>query len=138
MVVTIVRFASQPPLDRSEALDHFAGNASRYLHIPGLLWKAYLRAEDGQTIGGAYWWRDRASAEARFNDGWLEGVTAKYGAPPTIEWFETPVVVDGVAKVVRSGPPVGLGEPSTTPDPTDASDDLAGPSAGFQAEADFG
>ena len=64
--------------------------------------------EDGTVVGGVYWWRDRVSAEARFGEGWRAGVTAKYGAPPTIEWFDAPVVVDNRTGSViddHAGPP---------------------------------
>lgn len=107
--MTIVRFAPDPDADEltvAEARDRFGTNAVDYLDVPGLLWKAYLLGEDGRTVGGTYWWADRASAEAKFNDGWLAGVTKKYGAPPTVEWFDAPVVVDARFDVVRvTAPP---------------------------------
>ncbi len=88
-----------------EARERFGTNAHTYLDVPGLLWKAYLLSDDGLTVGGNYWWRDRASAEAAFNDGWLAGVAEKYGAPPTIEWFDAPVVVDPRFDMVRVDAP---------------------------------
>ncbi len=107
MIVTIVRFPARAetdstadsdsgePISVEDARAGFGANAATYLEVPGLLWKSYLLAEDRQTVGGVYWWTDRASAEAKFNDGWQAGVTEKYGAPPHIEWFDAPVVVDG-------------------------------------------
>lgn len=105
MIVTVVRFAGGDLLGLPEATARFGASASSYLEVPGLLWKAYLLSDDGRTVGGAYWWRDRASAEAALDDEWREGVTAEYGRPPTIEWFEAPVVVDRVSGCVRLGPP---------------------------------
>lgn len=106
VIVTIVRF---PPTDEAigveEARARFGTNATSYLETPGLLWKAYLRSDDGRSVGGVYWWRDRASAEARFTEGWREGVTAKYGAPPRIEWFDAPVVVDNRTDSVHTVAP---------------------------------
>ena len=106
MIVTVVRFPLPQPVTLDEARDQFGANASSYLDVPGLLFKAYLRGEDGNTAGGVYWWSDRTSAEAKFNDGWLAGVTAKYGAAPTIEYFDAPVVVDAQAQVIRTEPPL--------------------------------
>lgn len=105
MIVTIVRFALPQPVGLDDARDRFAANASSYLDVPGLLFKAYLRSDDGNTAGGVYWWADRASAEARFNRDWLSGVTAKYGSPPSIEYFDAPVVVDPRQGVIRTEAP---------------------------------
>ena len=88
-----------------EARVAFGGNAASYLDVPGLLWKAYVLSEDGTSVGGTYWWTDRAAAEAKFNDGWLAGVTKKYGAAPTIEWFHAPVVADARFDMVRVDAP---------------------------------
>ena len=105
MIVTLVRFPPRDPVGLDEARDRFGSNAASYLDVPGLLWKAYLRSGDGTVVGGVYWWTDRASAEARFGDGWLAGVTAKYGAPPSIEWFDAPVVVDNRSATVFTEAP---------------------------------
>lgn len=108
MIVTIVRFEPDrdaEPVSVEEARARFGANAADYLTVPGLLWKAYLLGDDGKTVGGTYWWVDRASAEAKFNDGWRAGVTEKYGRPPSIEWYEAPVVVDARFDVIRVEPP---------------------------------
>lgn len=94
MIVTIVRFPATEVVSLDEARKRFGSNAASYLDVPGLLWKSYLRSEDGTTVGGVYWWQDRSSAEAKYNEGWLAGMVEKYGSPPTIEWFDAPVVVD--------------------------------------------
>ncbi len=101
MIITIVRFPSPGPMTIDEAREKFGANAASYLDVPGLLWKAYLMADDGQTVGGAYWWRDRASAEAKYNDEWRAGMIEKYGAPPEIEWFTAPVIVDVLDQALR-------------------------------------
>ncbi len=105
MVVTVVRFPPRDPVGLQEARDQFGANAAGYLDVPGLLWKAYLRSEDGTTVGGAYWWADRQSAAAKFNEGWRAGMIEKYGAAPEIEWFEAPVVVDPLRQAIRVDPP---------------------------------
>lgn len=94
MIVTIVRFPKSDPISPERAIELFSSSAASYLEVPGLLWKAYIHSEDGTQIGGIYWWKDRASAEAKYNPGWLAGLTKKYGSPPQIEWLENPVAVD--------------------------------------------
>lgn len=106
MIVTIVRFAEMSDaITVEDAAEAFGGNAHTYLDTPGLLWKAYLRRDDGRQVGGVYWWEDRASAERRFNSGWLAGVTEKYGRAPVIEWFDAPVIADARNGVVLTDPP---------------------------------
>lgn len=108
MIVTIVRFALSDPLSAEAAREHFAAGAPDYLDVEGLLLKTYLRSEAGDVVGGVYWWRDRAAAEAKFNDDWRAGVTAKYGAEPAVVFYEAPVVVDPTQKVIRTqAPPSG-------------------------------
>lgn len=106
MVVTIVKF---PPTADSitvdEAREKFGGNAESYLGVPGLLFKAYVRSEDGHQVGGVYWWSDRASAEAKYNKDWQAGMLAKYGSLPDIEYLDAPVVVDPRAGAVFTEPP---------------------------------
>jgi len=119
--ITIVRFAPGPETEEltvDQARARFGGNAVDYLDVPGLLWKAYLLGDDGRTVGGTYWWADRASAEAKFNDGWRAGVTKKYGRPPTVEWFESPVVVDNRFGMVRvtAPPPTAAPQPDLPAD----------------------
>ncbi len=106
MIVTVVRFTLPEPVSLDDAREQFGGNAASYLDVPGLLFKAYLRGDDGATAGGVYWWKDRASAEAKFNDGWRTGVTEKYGAPPSIDYFDAPVIVDAQQGVIRTEPPL--------------------------------
>ena len=112
---------SADPMTVDEARKRFGINAHTYLDVPGLLWKAYLLSEDGRSVGGTYWWADRASAEAAFNPGWRAGVTEKYGAEPLVEWFDAPVVVDPRSNMVRvEAPPEddrsGLADPATGPE----------------------
>ena len=102
MWMTIVRFdRTADPIDPGTAGEMFGQNASSYLDVPGLLFKAYLHSEDGTMVGGAYWWADRESAEAKFNDAWRTGMQEKYGTDPDIEWLVVPVAVDPRTGVVH-------------------------------------
>ena len=56
--------------------------------------KNYLLSEDGTRAGGVYLWETRADAERVYNADWRKMVEAKYGAPPSVEYFESPVMVD--------------------------------------------
>jgi hypothetical protein len=94
VIVAIVRFPLDPPLPPDDVRAMFEKSAPSYQNLPGLLRKHYLRAEDGATAGGVYLWESRAAAEAVYDDAWRQRLTEKYGAPPVIEYFESPVTVD--------------------------------------------
>lgn len=114
MIITIVRLQGTGPFTLREARTRFGENAASYLKVPGLIQKTFLLSEDGDDTGAVYWWRDRESAEAKFNPGWLEGVTKKYGTPPVVEYFDAPIMVDVTNQVLRVDPP---DEPETKADP---------------------
>jgi len=59
-------------------------------------------SEDGMMAGGVYFWNSRQDAEALYTDAWRARAREKYGADPTVAYFESPVVVDNVAEQVLS------------------------------------
>jgi len=93
MIVAIVKFKLPKSVDLKQATDLFKGSAPRYRGMPGLVRKYYLFDEAG-TAGGCYLWESRAAAEAVYNAEWRKMIAERYGAEPTIEYFEAPVVVD--------------------------------------------
>ena len=94
MIVTIVTFhlAEPPTLDASTA--PLQATAPKSQGRPGLLRKNYWVSEDGSRAGGIYVWESRAAADAIYTDEWKAFVTGKYGSPPEIEYFHSPVMVD--------------------------------------------
>ncbi len=65
-----------------------------YQTIAGLEFKAFSlqTADGGNTFGGIYLWKDRASAEKWFSPKWFARVKATYGVEGDLEYF--PVVAD--------------------------------------------
>ena len=59
-----------------------------------MLRKNYWLSEDGRRAGGIYVWASRADAERVYTDEWKAFVESKYGAPPSIEYLHSPVMVD--------------------------------------------
>lgn len=100
MITTIVQFTLPQPMTRDEARRVFQSTAPKYRGLPGLVRKYYIVADDGRTAGGVYLWKSRADAQAVYTDEWRAFVTGKYGSPPSLSWFETPVVVDNLADVI--------------------------------------
>lgn len=96
MVTAIVRFTLPPRIGRAEAVELFKGSAPRYRTLPGLIRKYYVLAEDGRTAGGVYLWKSREAAEQTYSAEWRAMIAQRYGAEPSVTYFETPVVVDNV------------------------------------------
>jgi hypothetical protein len=94
MITAIVRFKLPASIDAARAAELFQGSAPKYQGLPGLIRKYYLFDAEGRTGGGCYLWESREAAERFYNAEWRQMITERYGAPPEISFFETPVVVD--------------------------------------------
>lgn len=94
MIVAVVTFRLPKPVTLAEATATFESTAPKYQGLAGLVRKNYLLSEDGTRAGGVYLWETRADAERVYNADWRKTVEAKYGAPPSVEYFESPVMVD--------------------------------------------
>ena len=97
MFVSMVTFHLIQPWTVEQAAVVFQSTAPKYLQLPGLRRKHYFLSEQGDRAGGIYFWDSRAAAEACYSDAWKEMVTAKYGAPPEIRFYEVPVSVDNLS-----------------------------------------
>ena len=97
MIVAVVRFHLDPPMTLDQAAKAFEASAPSYQSVPGLLRKHYLIAPDGSVGGGVYLWETREAAEALYDAAWRARLTERYGEPPQVEYFESPVSVDPTA-----------------------------------------
>ncbi len=94
MITAIATFRLPQRLTVEEARRIFESTAPKYRGVPGLVRKYYVLSEDGQTAGGVYLWRSRRDAEAMYTEAWKAFVRDKYGAEPSLTYFNCPVVVD--------------------------------------------
>jgi hypothetical protein len=94
MIVTIVTFQLAQPATLAEITKTFQATAPKYRSIPGLIRKNYFLSEDGRRAGGIYVWESRADADRTYTAEWKKFVEGKYGAPPSIEYLHSPVMVD--------------------------------------------
>ena len=96
MITALVQFKLPQPVTAEKAKDIFLSTAPRYRETPGLLRKYYVLSQDGGTAGGVYLWKSQQDAERLYTEQWKGFVREKYGAPPSITYFQSPVVVDNV------------------------------------------
>lgn len=100
MIVAVVRFSLPKPMRLDEATTVFESSAPGYQTVDGLRRKHYLLSEDRMTAGGVYLWDSREHADRLYDDAWRTKLAARYGAAPTVEFFDSPVTVDADAITV--------------------------------------
>ena len=96
MITALVQFKLPQPVTREKAKEIFSGTAPKYRDVHGLIRKCYLLSEDGGTAGGVYLWSSRSDAEQLYTDEWRKFIAEKYGAEPSVQYFDTPVIVDNL------------------------------------------
>lgn len=102
MITAINTIRLPKPITRNDARKIFLSTAPNYQGVPGLVRKIYTLSEDGSTIGGIYLWNSRAAADAMYTESWRAFVREKYGADPSVIYFESPVVVDNPTQQILS------------------------------------
>jgi hypothetical protein len=91
-VATIVTIKTPPGITRERLEAGFKQAVPLYQGIPGLTAKYFIANDD--SFGGMYLWKDRASAEAWYNDAWRAKAKATYGVEPTLVYFDSPLQID--------------------------------------------
>ena len=102
MITALVQFKLPQPVTREKAQEIFVSTAPKYRETPGLIRKYYLLSEDGATAGGVYLWKSRKDAEGLYTKEWGNYIKEKYGALPSVTYFESPVVVDNTTNAIIS------------------------------------
>ena len=102
MITALVQFKLPQSVTRDKARELFLGTAPKYREVPGLIRKYYLLSEDGGTAGGVYLWKSKKDAEGLYTKEWVDFIRERYGALPSVTYFESPVVVDNRTKEVVS------------------------------------
>ena len=110
MMTALVQFKLPQALSREEARGIFSGTAPKYRKVQGLIRKYYILSQDGKTAGGVYLWNTREDAEGLYTDEWKQFIFDKYGALPSVTYFESPVIVDNVSGQIIMDD--GQGKPS--------------------------
>jgi hypothetical protein len=94
MITAFVQFKLPQPITRDKAREVFLSTAPKYRDTQGLIRKYYVLSQDGGTAGGVYLWTSMEDAERLYTDEWKNVVRERYGAPPSVTYFESPVIVD--------------------------------------------
>jgi hypothetical protein len=104
MITALVQFKLPQPLSREKAGEIFSSTAPKYREIQGLIRKYYILSQDGETAGGVYLWNSQVDADRLYTDEWKAFILNKYGAQPSVIFFESPVVVDNtIGEIITNG-----------------------------------
>jgi hypothetical protein len=94
MITAIVNFKLPADIDAKKAAELFKGSVPKYRGLKGLVRKYYLFDAEKRIGGGVYLWKSKQDAEAVYTPQWKAYIAERYGTPPDIRYFDTPVVVD--------------------------------------------
>jgi hypothetical protein len=97
MITVITEFKLPAGTTLPKAIEVFKASVPRYAGFPGLIRKYYLYGAD-ESVKGVYLWESRAAAEKLYTEEFKKGVKERFGAWPTITYFETPIVIDNLTK----------------------------------------
>jgi len=101
MTTTVVRFPLPDGATPDDARHAFKEVAPRFREIPGLLRKSFLLSEEKRTAGGVYLWESLEAAEAYCEGQLIEMIEGRFRVTPTIEYYETPLMVDNITGEIR-------------------------------------
>ena len=102
MITALVQFKLRQPVTRAAAQEIFLSTAPKFRETPGLLRKYCVLSQDGGTAGGVYLWKSRQDAEGLYTKEWEHDIRERYGAPPSVTYFESPVVIDNMTNEIIS------------------------------------
>ena len=106
MITAIVRYKLPAHIGKNECLAHFHKIAPGFADVKGLIRKQFIWGENGMA-GGVYQWESLADAKAFYQGAWLDGILARYGVYPEIEYFVTFAGTENAGgNVIYSEPPV--------------------------------
>ena len=94
MIVAIVTFQLPKATTAQEMAAPFQAAVPMFQKVAGLLTKYFYVSEDGRRAGGVYVWASRADADRLYDGEWRAFVEKKFGAPPTIDFLDSPVMID--------------------------------------------
>jgi hypothetical protein len=94
MITAIVLYDLPDTIGLEECREHFTRIAPDFLKAQGFVRKQFICRKEGGVAGGVYMWKSQAAAEAFYSGPWRDGIRARYGNDPRIQYFETVALAD--------------------------------------------
>ena len=97
MLTAIVQFVLPESMTANDASAFFANISQMFYDIPGLVRKYFLVDPASNTAGAVYLWESREAANSYFTENFKLMIQERFGAVPSITYFDCPVVVESQA-----------------------------------------
>jgi hypothetical protein len=94
MITAVVLYDLPESIGLEECRRHFTMIAPDFLKAPGFVRKQFICEREGRVAGGVYMWESQQDAEKFYTGPWREGIRARYGNDPRIQYFETVALAD--------------------------------------------
>ena len=94
MITAVVLYDLPEGIGLEECRRHFTMIAPDFLKAPGFVRKQFICEREGRVAGGVYMWESQQDAEKFYTGPWREGIRARYGNDPRIQYFETVALAD--------------------------------------------
>ena len=97
MITVIVYFRLPNGMIREEIISKFEQTAQKWRDNQDLIRINYLIDLDSGIAGGVYLWKEKMHADIWLGAEFRKMIKDNYGDEPTLQFFETPIVVDNIA-----------------------------------------
>ncbi len=94
LITVITRFQLPPGVTVDEIRGAMEEAAPKFRNVPGLIRKQFLCSRDRRTTGGVYLWNDEPAARAFMKDHVVPMIREKFRVEPTIEFYDSPLIVE--------------------------------------------
>jgi hypothetical protein len=94
MTTVVTKFALPANVAAADIRAAFTEVAAHFRNVPGLVRKQFLLSPDGKTGGGVYLWSDDVAARTFMLERVAPMIRSRFRVEPTIEFFESPVIVE--------------------------------------------
>jgi len=100
MITATVRYKLPPHIDYAACREHFHQIAPGFREVKGLISKHFIWSTSGWA-GGVYQWKTLDDAMDFYAGPWFDGIVARYGMQPQIEFYEVFAVTDNARGTVE-------------------------------------
>ena len=94
LITVVTRFQLPAGVTADQIRAAFVEAAPKFRNVPGLVRKQFLRSKDCRTAGGVYLWNDEGADRAFMNERVAPMIREKFHVDPTIEFYDSPVIVE--------------------------------------------
>jgi len=101
MFTVIAYFKLPEGMTREEIIFKFEQTTQKWRDNQDLIRKDYLIDLDRGIAGGVYLWKEKMHAEIWLGAEFRKMVKDKYGEEPTLQFFETPIVLDNITGSIK-------------------------------------